>query len=173
MYLPAALLSKSSMKFLMNSKLKCMKSKIFVEVISYLTILLFLYTSINKIIDFSGFELDISQSFGWFWGPIITIAIPAGEIIISIALFIPKFQKIGLYAALAMMFAFTLYVGYMLLFLTAHDRPCPCGGIIRKMSWPQHLIFNIIFTTLLLFAVLVKNKILTSNTLNRTKMSFT
>jgi hypothetical protein len=48
---------------------------------------------------------------------------------------------------------FTVYVGYNAFFLTHKERPCTCGGIIEKMSWNQHVVFNMAFTVLALFAL--------------------
>jgi len=34
--------------------------------------------------------------------------------------------------------------------------PCGCGGVIEKMSWIQHLWFNLIFLALSIFALRLK-----------------
>ena len=46
---------------------------------------------------------------------------------------------------------FTLYIGYMVAFVP--KLPCSCGGIIQKMSWNQHLIFNVGFILLGVYAI--------------------
>jgi len=125
-----------------------MKRKIIVDVISYLIILLFLYTGINKIIAFTEFRFDISQSLGWNWGQIIAVIIPTAEILISVGLLLPKTQHASLFSAFLLMAIFTLYVTYMLLLVTPHNRACTCGGILRQMSWQQHLVFNVAYTAL-------------------------
>ena len=39
------------------------------------------------------------------------------------------------------------------------DIPCSCGGVLEKMSWNEHLIFNIAFVVLGLVAILLQNVI--------------
>jgi hypothetical protein len=48
---------------------------------------------------------------------------------------------------------FTVYIGCMLLF--APDLPCSCGGIIRQLSWKQHLLLNLFLLVLAGIAVRV------------------
>ncbi len=74
----------------------------------------------------------------------------------------------GLYGALVLMGIFTLYVGYMLIFTSGHF--CTCGGILEKLTWPEHLIFNVIFTILAIMAVLKpKNNQLPNSEIRRTQ----
>jgi hypothetical protein len=54
------------------------------------------------------------------------------------------------------MTAFTLYIGYMVSF--AEKLPCSCGGVISKMTWNQHLVFNIFFTLLSLLGVILEKR---------------
>jgi len=134
-----------------------MKKKSLIEVISFLLMFLFLYTGISKLITFETFQFDMTRS------PIVrnyptfsAIALPTIEILISICLFVPKYRKWGLYSSLILMFTFTIYIFYMLKFTP--DRPCTCGGVIRQMSWPNHLYFNAFFCILSLTGVLLYNR---------------
>nr|WP_143097972.1 MauE/DoxX family redox-associated membrane protein [Chitinophaga sp. CF118] len=71
------------------------------------------------------------------------------------ALLIPnKTRKYGLLGSLVLMLVFTVYVAYVLLFTT--KRPCTCGGIIRQLSWPDHLIFNISFLLLAITGIILQ-----------------
>jgi len=36
--------------------------------------------------------------------------------------------------------------------------PCSCGGVLQQMTWNQHLIFNVVFTLLALFAIWLTRK---------------
>jgi hypothetical protein len=77
--------------------------------------------------------------------------LPSLEIILAIFLFLPKTKVKALYIATALMFAFTTYVIYLILF---HPTlPCTCGGFLKELSWPQHLIFNSIFLCIGLLAL--------------------
>ena len=129
-----------------------------VESISALFILLFVYTAVSKLSDYAGFVSTLSRSplvgnkagaIGW--------ALPVVELLVTLLLFIPRTRKYGLYASLALMVFFTGYLTYMIYFTTG-DLPCSCGGVLNKMSWKQHLVFNIIFTLLGLTGVLLARK---------------
>jgi len=124
-----------------------------VEVISALFILLFLYTALSKTNDIKSTVVIIKKtlrlenySLPFAWGIVIS------EYIISVLLFVPGTRKIGLYSSLSLMTAFTLYIAYMKLFLT--DLPCSCGGVISKLTWNQHLAFNLIFLLLAFLGIL-------------------
>jgi putative oxidoreductase len=44
------------------------------------------------------------------------------------------------------MLLFTFYILYMLLF--EKHLPCSCGGVLKEMTWKQHLVFNLFFTAI-------------------------
>jgi thiol-disulfide isomerase/thioredoxin len=71
---------------------------------------------------------------------IITWALPIGEFILAIVLFIPPWRLKGLYLTLALMAIFTLYV-IVILFMDDH-LSCSCGGIIEELSPKMHVLFN-------------------------------
>ena len=129
-----------------------------VDVISYLYVLLFLYAATSKLLEYDKFQLQISKS------PIITgyafilvWMVPILEIIISIMLLIKRTLIIGLYAAFSLMCLFTAYIYAILHF--SDFIPCSCGGVLQRMSWGQHLLFNIAFVLLAIFGILLQNKI--------------
>lgn len=120
---------------------------ILVEIISALLILLFVYTGINKLTEGVQFRrvLSVSPLIGSM-ARIISWLLPIGELSIALLLFFPALRKWGLLASLVLMTVFTLYINYMIFFTPA--RPCSCGGVLRQMTWKQHLAFNIFFTFL-------------------------
>ena len=137
-----------------------MKKELIIETVSYLLILLFLYTGISKFIDFDRTVFNLEQApivhyLPRFWG----IVIPTSETIVAFLLFFPKTRHIGLLCSFMMMLTFTLYVAYMLTFLTGLERPCSCGGIFQKMSWRMHLLVNSIFTVMSLIALFLQTKL--------------
>lgn len=122
------------------------------EVIALLFVLLFLYTAVYKIIDFSNFRAVIGQSpFITKYAAYLAVLVPAAEIVISVLLIAPRLRLAGLCASFAIMLLFTAYI-IILLNLNAH-LPCSCGGIIQEMSWQQHLVFNIAFLLLALTGI--------------------
>jgi hypothetical protein len=123
-----------------------------IQLIAALLIFLFVYTATSKFLDFNSFKLTLHAS------PLITDknilvawAIPVVELITAALLLIPRTRLFGLYSSLGIMTVFTLYLGYMLLFTP--NRPCVCGGVIKTMSWDQHIVFNCFFILLSLIAI--------------------
>jgi putative oxidoreductase len=133
------------------------RRNVLVEIIGSLLILLFVYTAISKLMDIPKFTFTMSRS------PLIgnsasflALAVPVIELLIAALLFVPRTRLLGLYGSLGLMTAFTLYIGYMLSF--ADKLPCSCGGVIGKMTWNQHLVFNIFFTLLSLLGVVLERR---------------
>jgi hypothetical protein len=131
--------------------------KTIVEIISFLYIVLFFYTGINKLRNVDSFSAQVAKNpYLKDYHTFIAVTIPLLEVLISVMLIASFFslakwpRKWGLYAGTVLMAAFTFYVKYML--RTGH-LPCTCGGIIEAMSWRQHLYFNTIFTILGIIAI--------------------
>lgn len=130
--------------------------KLILDVIIALFVLLFLYTAASKLLKYDKFQLQMSKS------PVITDyanllvwMVPLLEITISILLLIRHTVLLGLYSAFALMSVFTVYVILILKF--SDNLPCSCGGVIEKMTWEQHLIFNTVFVGLALLGIIVFN----------------
>ena len=124
------------------------------EIISTLFILLFVYAAVSKLLDFQKFRVQVGQS------PILTslgnwivIVVPSIEILISIGLIINKLRLKAMYGTLILMTIFTTYIVFILNF--SPYVPCSCGGILDKMGWKAHLIFNLCFVLLAIFGILL------------------
>lgn len=130
---------------LLNHKTKAMRSiqTIFVKTVSYFFVLLFIYASVSKLLDFENFQVQLAQSplISAYAEP-ISYAVIISELIIVAFLLVPTLRAIGLYLSFGIMVSFTLYI-YLILNYSDFV-PCSCGGILEKMSWNQHLIFNIV-----------------------------
>ncbi|WP_205513205.1 MauE/DoxX family redox-associated membrane protein [Longitalea arenae] len=129
-----------------------------VETIALLFIILFLYTGISKLMEYSVFKEQIAES------PIlkpvssfIAWALPITEFIVSIMLMVPRWRLKGLYSSLFLMIAFTIYIGAVMTFFK--ELPCSCGGIISLLSWNGHLVFNSIFILLAAIGVRLEKQI--------------
>lgn len=115
----------------------------FVEFISYFFILLFCYAGGSKVRDFENFQVQIAQSpLLSAYAGFVSYATIISEVVIVLLLVVPKSRLIGLYASLGIMSAFTVYI-YLILNYSDFV-PCSCGGILEKMGWTEHLIFNIV-----------------------------
>lgn len=117
------------------------------ELLPALLILLFAYTGIMKLIDHDNFQGTLSQSdLVGNWSQILAWFIPVIELGTAFLLLIPRTKVPGLVMSIVLMCVFTIYVFYMIEFIP--HLPCNCGGVIKAMSWKQHLIFNFCFTAI-------------------------
>ncbi|SHK71835.1 hypothetical protein SAMN05444371_3438 [Epilithonimonas mollis] len=108
-------------------------------------------------LDFENFQIQIAQSpLLSAYANYIPYAVIISEMVIAILLSVPKFRLIGLYASFGIMSAFTVYIYLILNF--SDFIPCSCGGILEKMGWTEHLIFNIGSVILAGFAILIQKK---------------
>jgi uncharacterized membrane protein YphA (DoxX/SURF4 family) len=134
-----------------------MKKTIILEIICLLFILLFVYAAVSKLSDVEQFRVQIGNSpllndlagiIAWF--------IPSVEIIVAAMLSVTRTRLAGLYAAFSLMVMFTAYIIAILNF-AAHV-PCSCGGVLEKLGWTEHLIFNIAFVLLALVGIVIMAK---------------
>jgi len=134
-----------------------MLRKSVLEIISFLFILLFVYTAVSKFLDYENFRAVIGQSpLLTRFAPMLAIVVPVAEIIIALLLAIPRYRRAGLYASFAMMMLFTTYI--IVLVTLSEKIPCSCGGVISRMTWDQHLYFNICFVLLALLGMWLHTK---------------
>ena len=128
-----------------------------IEIITILNIILFLYTGIAKIMDYSVFKEQLADSpiLSWAATP-VAVLLPVLEFILVIMLVIPRWRLKGLYSSFILMTAFTAYIVAM--FIVAPEMPCSCGGIIELLSWQGHLVFNSLFVLLNGLAIYLQKK---------------
>jgi len=120
--------------------------------------MLFLYASASKFLDFDRHVHDMyNQPLPHFMRPFLVWGVPFLEIAISIALIFEQSRMFGLYAALVLMGLFTLYTSTVLLHFFRYV-PCSCGGVIRKLNWSQHMVFNLFFVGLALTGIILQRK---------------
>jgi len=150
------------MKF--NDSLK----NILVNSITYLYILLFVYASVSKLLEFGDFQTQLGQSplLGAFASP-ISYAVPGFEFLISLLLSIKRTKLLGFYLSFTLMVIFTAYIIIILNFTSF--TPCSCGGVLEELGWTEHLIFNLFFILLAIMGIWIldnksKKKVLLSLT---------
>ena len=147
-----------------------MTRRISIEVISCLLIILFIYTGLNKLMEYSNFKFQLGRSpFIQPMAGLIARTLPFGELLIAVALIFRKTRMAGLYASYGLMLLFTGYIYLMLKF--TYDLPCSCGGVLAQLSWSDHLIFNIGFTLLALGGIILQagmhSKVITENNIHK------
>jgi hypothetical protein len=132
-----------------------MKTNKFTLIGSMLLMCLFLYAGVSKLTQYPTFKVQLGQSpFITGWAALVAPLLIASEFIIVALLFVQKSRHIGLCCSLFLMTLFTAYIYAML-----HDSyyvPCSCGGILSKMGWNEHLIFNIVFVGISITAIILE-----------------
>ncbi|TPG31323.1 MauE/DoxX family redox-associated membrane protein [Flavobacterium pectinovorum] len=129
-------------------------SYIFTEVISFLYVMLFVYAAVSKLLDFENFQVQLGQSplVSSFAG-IVSWAVPVIELLIAGLMIFSSTRFLALWAAFSLMIMFTAYIIIILNY--SPFVPCSCGGILEKMGWKEHLIFNIVFMILAAAGILI------------------
>ncbi len=128
-----------------------------VYTISYLYILLFVYTAISKLLDFENFRVQLGQSpLLSAYAGLIAPAVIIVELLIILLLSFKVTRLKGMYSSLYLMIAFTVYI-YLILNYSDFV-PCSCGGIIEQLSWREHLVFNLAFALLAQLAIVLTEK---------------
>lgn len=113
---------------------------------------LFLYTAYAKTADHARFlfglkGVHIISGFA----VIISYTVPVAEFTVALLLLVPRTAKLGLYSFIAMMDSFTIYIISAMIW--EKHLPCHCGGAIEKLSWSQHIWFNLAFITIAIVAL--------------------
>nr|WP_068892570.1 MauE/DoxX family redox-associated membrane protein [Pedobacter panaciterrae] len=122
-----------------------------------LLLMLFAYAGISKVADYQRFVAqmklapapliqNLSGTLGWL--------VPLIEFIIIGLLAKDKLRKIGLYASFILLLSFQVYISVML--LSGLELPCTCGGLISKLQWKEHLVFNAVFMLIAMFPFIFK-----------------
>lgn len=128
--------------------------KYFIKTVAILLALLFIYASGSKVLDFENFQVQLAQSpLLSAYAGIISYTIITLEIIVAILLCIDNTRLKGLYSSLGLMTGFTTYIYLILKY--SDFIPCSCGGILEKLGWEEHLIFNIFFFLLTVTAIFI------------------
>ncbi len=138
------------------------KKSTLVEIISSLLVILFIYTGLNKMLDYHTFKFQLGRSP--FVQPIagfVAAILPTGELLVAFALIFKQTRLLGLFASLFLMALFTGYIYIMLHY--SYDLPCSCGGVLAALSWKDHLIFNSGFTLLAMIGVILQSNINQNN----------
>lgn len=134
-----------------------MKRSLILEVIIYLFILLFVYTALSKLFIYDVYIKDLRRSPDLKpFALALSFIIPISELLIAGLLMFKNTRLLGLYGSLILMVLFTVYVAYVLNSFDSY--PCQCGGIIKELTWRQHIWFNIFFMVLAFIGVLLQRK---------------
>ncbi len=134
-----------------------MAKKLINETIVLFFIVLFAYAGAIKLTRYSLTRAEIRESplFHSVAG-LLAWLVPSIELVVAVMLLIPRLRLSGLYSTTALMIAFTLYIGILLVF--SEQLPCSCGGIISGLSWKQHMLFNLGATAAALTSLFIEKR---------------
>jgi putative oxidoreductase len=133
------------------------KTNKILSLICGLFIFLFVYTAISKFREFHSFKSVLAKSpLVGNYSELVAWILPSIELLVALVLFIPNTRQAGLLGSLVLMSLFTVYVGYMIIFVP--HLPCSCGGVISGLSWKEHLFFNFFFMMLALAGILLQKR---------------
>jgi hypothetical protein len=112
------------------------------------------YAAISKLLNYESFKVELGKS------PLLTdiagevaVGIPIIELIISGLLGFQATKMLGLYSSFSLMVLFTGYLIAIIQF--SFFVPCTCGGLLEKLDWNKHIIFNCLFIVLAAIAVII------------------
>lgn len=137
-------------------KYYAMKKELLIQLTAALLIVLFLYAALSKLDTYAEFrdQLRMHEILKPYAG-FISWALPTIEILVSALLFLPISRFAGFIGSLVLMIMFTIYIAGMLLWDS--NLPCSCGGVLKHLSWKDHLVFNIFFLALAIFGTWISN----------------
>ena len=134
------------------------RRQILLEVIVSLYLLLFLYASLSKFLDFPTFVKEMNnQPLPNSWTPFLVWFIPCSEIFLSLSLIFERTRLLGLYGSLVLMGLFTIYAILILSHVFPYV-PCSCGGVIKRLTWRQHLLLNLFFVMLSVVGIMAQRR---------------
>ncbi len=133
-------------------------SNYFIQGITAILIFLWIYAALSKLLNYEQSRMQMmNQVFTAAISRILLWAVPFAELLIVGFLLFSGSRKIGLLLSVILLFLFSGYV--LLVMLNVFGRiPCSCGGIISKLSWGQHLVFNMVFLGIALLGLVFQIK---------------
>ncbi|WP_372976114.1 MauE/DoxX family redox-associated membrane protein [Mucilaginibacter sp.] len=130
----------------------------FQDVVAFFLIVLFIYTAVSKLLDFSQFQKQMELQTLPAWLQLVLIwSLPTIEIITGLLLMFIRTRMVGFYLSALLLIIFTGYIALVLLNYFGRV-PCSCGGVIRTLGWGLHLIFNVFFLLLSFLGIYLINR---------------
>jgi len=134
------------------------KRQVLLECISALLIMLFLYASLSKFLDFQTFTGEMNnQPLPNSWTPFLVWIIPCSEILICIFVLLERTRLLGFWISFSFMTVFSIY-SIMILLNFFGRIPCSCGGVIKRLTWKQHVVLNLFFVALSTGGIILQHK---------------
>ena len=128
-----------------------------VTLFSILLTILFVYTSVSKLMHLDTFQLRVERMpYIAPYALVISWSVPFLELVIAGLLWFPKYRILALYSSLFLLGIFTSYIIAVLTY--SESIPCSCGGGISALGWKEHILLNSSFMVLALLGILWSKK---------------
>lgn len=129
-----------------------------IDIISFLLILLFVYTAMSKLLDFEQFKTQMfNQALPREVTTTLIWTLPGFELLTALMLLFERTRLLGYYMSAILLCLFTAYIALVLLHSFSHI-PCSCGGVIKSLDWKMHLVFNLFFLLLSILGIFIINR---------------
>ncbi|MDF2515260.1 MAG: Uncharacterized protein K0R59_556 [Sphingobacterium sp.] len=153
----------------MNDKIKrngVKASKVLLRINVYGYACLYMFTGVDKLINIERFTKGLNKvPYLQRYASAIGLGIPVLEILLALMLIIPgRIQQISLWCSTMLMLVFTIFISWMMKYHP--NQMCHCGKAIEKMGWDAHLVFNLIWLALGVYAIRYNHKLI-----HKTKLS--
>lgn len=130
-----------------------MKNEKLIKIVSAPVAVLFFYAAVSKLMDFDKSRWEMrNQIFPAPVAEVFTWLIPAIELVVMLLILFSQTRKAGLWASVGLLGIFSLYIAVVMTGVFGRV-PCSCGGILRNMPYGVHLLFNLLFIRLALYAL--------------------
>ena len=123
-------------------------------VLIILLVIMWVYSGISKYQEFERFGIELNRSpYLHQMSKAISYLLPLGELLLACLLIPARTRLVGLYLSLFLMVFFTVYIYAMLNY--SYYISCGCMGLFEKLSWEEHLSFNMMACLLCIVAILL------------------
>lgn len=119
---------------------------------------LWVYAALSKLREVEVFATQLAlQPLPDWLVPYLVWALPVTELVVAGLLIFRRSALAGLWLSLGLLLLFTGYVALAVLGIW-QDLPCACGGVLSQLGWREHLVFNLLFTVLAVYGVVLSKK---------------
>ncbi len=126
---------------------------ILVDSLTIILIILWVYAAFSKLLDYTNFSIELGKSpLVTSFAPIVAVGIPLLEIGLAIMLLIEQTKFLALVMSTSLLLLFTCYL-FIILNYSSYI-PCSCGGILGRLGYKEHIVFNLILFALGVISIL-------------------
>lgn len=125
---------------------------IFVDAFVVFLIILWVYAATSKLLDYNNFNIELGKSP--LLSPVaslVAVGVPILELGLAFMLLIERTKFIALILSTSLLLLFAVYL--LIILHYSSYIPCSCGGILGKLGYKEHIVFNLVLFVLGLVAI--------------------